>query len=103
MNAPLVEEILLRDLILECLAGAENGHLLGGNLDDFLGVLGIASLAGRSFPNLEGSEAHQLDLLSLCQRTLDSADKGVDRMSRHFLAHIRRLGKLIDEVGLGHS
>jgi hypothetical protein len=24
-------------------------------------------------------------------------------MSRHFLAHIRRLGKLIDEVGLGHS
>jgi hypothetical protein len=24
-------------------------------------------------------------------------------MSCHFLAHIRRLGKLIHEVGLGHS
>mgnify|MGYP007085770975 CR=1 FL=1 len=95
--------MLLCNLVLQRLAGPENGNLLGGNLDDLLGVLGIASLPGSSFPDFEGSEAYQLDLLSLCERTLDGSDKGVDRMSCHFLAHIRRLGKLIHEVGLGHS
>lgn len=103
MNSLSVLNRLLRDLVLERLARAENGDLLGRDLDDLLRVLGVASLAGGSLPHFEGPESYELDLLPLGQSALDRAHKGVYSVSRHLLAHVRGLGKLVYKIGLGHT
>ena len=54
---------LLCDLVLQRLAGLEDGHGGGGDLDGLAG-LGVDALAGIALLRLEGAEAGELDLVA---------------------------------------
>ena len=79
---------LLRNGILEQLAGLEYGQDGGGDLNLLLGP-GIPADAGGALLNLKRAEAHQLDLVALLQGLSDGVQHGGDD----------RLGVLPGDVG----
>ena len=77
--------VLVVDVFFECFACVENGDFLRRDVDDFLGVLRVATLACGSVHYLECSETDDLDFFAFHERVMDLREECFDYLSGHFL------------------
>ena len=72
---------LLRDGVLQSLAGLELGNAGSGDLNLFLGA-GVAAHAGSALLDVESAEANEGDLLTGLESGGDGVERGVDGLLR---------------------
>lgn len=89
-------------LVLESLAGSENGDLLRRDLDDFLGILGVPAFTGSSFTDFKRSEANKLNLFTLGKGAFDGFENRSDGSAGSLFVQPCRLCNLSYEFCFGH-
>lgn len=73
--------LLLVDCFLKRFASAENRDLLCRDLNNFFGILGVAALTSSSLLDLKRTEAYDLYLIGLFQRSVNPCKYRINNFS----------------------